>query len=117
MIVVLGFILTLSRAGYITFVGAIVVGLFAKMGKDKNADVDHTKVTRRDVRKFLIMPILALIAVQLLLQGMAELSKKYPDASFLSVGIVNEETGKAEIFRSETFDFDYIVPKFIERPW
>ena len=117
IIVVLGFILTLSRAGYITFVGAIVVGLFAKMGKDKNADVDHTKVTRRDVRKFLIMPILALIAVQLLLQGMAELSKKYPDASFLSVGIVNEETGKAEIFRSETFDFDYIVPKFVERPW
>lgn len=117
LIVLLGFLLTLSRAGYITFVGAIVVGIFAKMGKDKNSEGDHTKVTRRDVRKFLLMPILAILAVQLLLQGMAGLSKKYPDASFLSVGIVNEETGKAEIFRSETFDFDYIVPKFVERPW
>ncbi|SFT32887.1 O-antigen ligase like membrane protein [Lachnospiraceae bacterium XBD2001] len=115
-IVLLSFILTLSRAGYITLVGAIVVGAFAKMGRSKDSE-DNSKATKKDIRKFLIMPIIALIAVEVLLHGMAELSQKYPDASFLSVGLVDEETGKARIFRSETFDFDYCIPKFVERPW
>ncbi len=115
-IVLLSFIVTLSRAGYITLVGAIVVGAFAKMGKSKDAE-DNNKASKKDIRKFLIMPIIAIIAVEVLIHGMATLSEKYPDASFLSVGLVDEETGEARIFRSETFDFDYCVPKFVERPW
>lgn len=115
-IVLLSFIITLSRAGYITLIGALVVGAFAKMGRSKSGE-NTTRATKKDVRKFLIMPIIAIFAVEVLIHGMAELSKKYPDASFLSVGLVDEETGEARIFRSETFDFDYIVPKFVERPW
>lgn len=116
LITFIGLVVTMSRAGYIIFVGAIVVGIIAKTGH-KDEDTDATRITRADVRKFLILPILALLAVEMLLQGMVKLSERYPQAEFLSVGIVNEETGRAEIFRSETFDFEYIVPKFVERPW
>jgi hypothetical protein len=116
LITFVALVFTMSRAGYIIFVGALVVGFFAK-GSKRHAVKDPTRITKKDVRIFLVLPILAFLAVEVLLHGMVSLSEKYPDAQFLSVGIVDEETGEAHIFRSETFDFEYIVPKFIERPW
>ncbi|MBO6214739.1 MAG: hypothetical protein J6N76_04295 [Lachnospiraceae bacterium] len=110
-----GFLVTMSRAGYITVVGALVIMAFARSGKNK-VFADN-RATNYDIRKFIVLPILAFIMIELLLHGMVALSERFPDAEFLSVGIVDPETGQAHLFRSETFDFEYIIPKFIERPW
>ncbi len=110
-----GLLVTMSRAGYITVVGALVIMAFARSGHNKV--FLKNRATNYDIRKFIILPILAFIMVELLLHGMVKLYEKFPDAEFLAVGIVDEETGQAHIFRSETFDFEYVVPKFVERPW
>lgn len=115
LITAVAFLATVSRAGYITLLGAVIISFMARMGRGGKGAT--TRATNRDIRKFIVIPVIALIAVEVLLMGLVYVAENYPRADFLTVGIVDKETGEAHLLRSETFDFDYIVPKFTERPY
>lgn len=110
-------VFTMSRAGMVAAVGAIVVGYVMKPKKSRNGQKQETEKTCfKDIKKIFLAGMSFLIAAVLLIRGMVFLSKFFPALSFLHVGIT-DKSGRANLIRNETVDFSYLIDKFTSQPW
>lgn len=113
------FLLTMSRAGYLSMIGAILMALiYSTYKKLKKANDTYRReiTTQKDIRKVLFAALLAVVAMALLLSLMVLLSNFFPDLEFLHTGITDSD-GKMNLMRSETVDSNIIVDGLLEQPW
>lgn len=110
-------ILTMSRAGMVAAVGAAVLGCIIRPAKrEKKAERQAGSITVKDLKKLFAAALLFVIAAVLLIRFMVFLSGFFPSLTFLYVGIT-DESGRANLIRSETVDSRYLFRKLTERPW
>lgn len=117
LLCVVCFVLTMSRAGIVSIVAALVVKYFYVK---KHGDMTNTaprKTTANDLRKLIGIPFGIVIAAVFVLLLMVQLSRYFPELKFLYVGITDLTTGKANLIRAETVDTSTILDGLLSRPW
>lgn len=111
------FAFTMSRAGLVSIVSALVMKyFFVKKNKNKS-DIALQKTTVKDLVKLIKIPFGIVTAAVLVLMSMVQLSRIFPGLEFLYVGITDLTTGKANLVRAETVDASNIINGLLSRPW
>ena len=105
-------IFTMSRAGYVSLLCAILFFSFMNSNKKRRGN-DHTSTY--DIMKLIFIAVIAIIGALFLLQFLAILSDLFPGLP-LSVGIWNH-SGKVTLLRPETIDLAFILPLLLKRPY
>lgn len=110
------FLFTMSRAGFIAFIGAIVVEKVLAGNRNKGwAGSVNEKTERSDIVKLVAAGMLFILAAVLAIQLMVALSSFFPTLEFLHVGI-SDENGRANLIRQETVDIQYILKALLKKP-
>lgn len=111
------FALTMSRAGIVSIVAALVVKHFYNKRYNKKNDVDMPKTTKNDLLKLFGIAFGIPLAAVMVLLLMVQLSNIFPGLEFLHVGITDLSSGKVNLIRKETVDISTIVNGLISQPY
>lgn len=114
-IVSIGFIMTESRAGFVSVLAAIVVAILFRPKKGESSDENLSGI-KKDICKMLIALLAIFILGIGLLKVMYALADFFPQATFLQAGIF-DENGNVSLIRPETTNFGLMFQKLLEQPW
>lgn len=111
------FAFTMSRAGIVSIVSALVVKYFYVKKHKNKSNIALQKTTVTDLVKLIKIPFGIVTAAILVLMLMVQLSRIFPGLEFLYVGITDLTTGKANLVRAETVDASAIMNGLFSHPW
>ena len=111
------FVFTMSRAGIVSIVAALVVKYFYVKKHRNVTDTVPQKTTANDLLKLVGIPFGIVIAAVFVLFLMVQLSRLFPGLEFLYIGITDLTTGKANLIRAETVDAPIVINRLLSRPW
>ncbi len=106
--------LTMSRAGFVSLIGTMVIVVLICLKRKENAI--ERNATKRDLIRLFLGCVFFILCTIGLLNIMVYFGKKAPDLDFLYRGISNAD-GRANLVRSETVDIPYIIEIMAENPF
>lgn len=110
IILLFAFLLTMSRAGILAFIGSYLLGAIIKRKR-----TTLKRATCKDLKRLVLSGMVFVIGAVCFVYVLVYFSEFFPDMEFLFVGIT-DENGKANLIRNETVSTSFILNQFVSNP-